>query len=198
MTTGLLLSGGMDSIAIAFWTRPKFAITIDYGQLPAQGEILAATTIAELLSIEHYVIRADLRALGSGDMAGTASLKVSPVPEWWPFRNQMLITLAAMKVLPLGADRLQIGTLASDAAHADGRKEFIDAMDAVLKVQEGGLNLEAPAIKMTSVELIRESKVPLEILAWAHSCHQAIHACGECRGCRKHYETMAALGVGAY
>ena len=33
----LLLSGGMDSIALAFWKRPEIAITIDYGQRAAEA-----------------------------------------------------------------------------------------------------------------------------------------------------------------
>ena len=37
LKTGLLLSGGMDSIAIAWWKRPQWAITFDYGQTAAEG-----------------------------------------------------------------------------------------------------------------------------------------------------------------
>src|SRR6266568_6936973 len=105
MKTALLLSGGMDSIAIAHWHRPEIAITVDYGQQPAAGEIRAAQAVADVLSIEHHIVRADLSALGSGDMAGSAALGVAPVTEWWPFRNQMLVTLAAMKGLVLGVER---------------------------------------------------------------------------------------------
>lgn len=38
----LLLSGGMDSISVAFWKRPEIAISIDYGQRAAEAEITAA------------------------------------------------------------------------------------------------------------------------------------------------------------
>ena len=31
MTTGLLLSGGIDSSALAFWKRPQVCFTVDYG-----------------------------------------------------------------------------------------------------------------------------------------------------------------------
>ena len=43
MKTALLLSGGMDSIAIAWWKRPDIALTLDYGQQAANAEIKAAT-----------------------------------------------------------------------------------------------------------------------------------------------------------
>jgi 7-cyano-7-deazaguanine synthase len=174
------------------------AITVDYGQIPAVAEVRAASAVCADLNIEHHVVKADLSALRSGDMAGTPALGVAAVPEWWPFRNQMLITLAAMRGVALGVDCLLMGTLKTDSAHADGTPRFIRAMDAVLQCQEGSMRLETPAIGCTSAELIRTSGVPLEILAWAHSCHVADQACGVCRGCRKHYETLAELGIAPY
>lgn len=198
MSTALLLSGGMDSIAIAYWHRPEVAITVNYGQRPAAAEIRAANAVAEILGIDHYVIEADLRALGSGDMAGTPALDVSPVSEWWPFRNQMLVTLAAMKGVALGTQKLFIGTLKTDEQHADGRAEFIRALDVLIGCQEGGLRLEAPAINLSAVELVHKSGITMDMLAWAHSCHVSEYACGLCRGCRKHYETLRDLGEAPY
>lgn len=198
MKTALLLSGGMDSITIAYWRRPECAITIDYGQRPANGEIRAAKAVAEVLGIEHHLVQADLCALGSGDMAGTTSLDMAPLSDWWPFRNQMLVTLGAMKGISLGVGRLLIGTLKTDAHHADGRFEFIQSLDGLLRLQEGGLQLEAPAIELSAVELVRESEVPMDVLAWAHSCHVGEYACGICRGCRKHYETLRDLSEVPY
>ena len=174
----------MDSIAVAYWRRPDAAITIDYGQQPAAGEFRAAAAAAEALGLDHHIVRVDLSALGSGDMAGSGELAVAPVPEWWPFRNQMLVTLAAMKGISIGIERLLIGTLQTDDVHADGRAEFIDAMNAVLRLQEGAIIVEAPAIGLNAVELIRASGAPLELLAWAHSCHVARYACGLCPGLR--------------
>jgi 7-cyano-7-deazaguanine synthase len=188
----------MDSTAIAYWRRPKVAFTVDYGQRPAVGEVRAAAAVAAALGIAHHVIRANLSALGSGEMAGTDALAVAPVPEWWPFRNQMLVTLCAMKAVSLGVNRLLIGCLATDERHADGRPGFITALDTLLQAQEGEIRLEAPAIGMTAAELVRTSGVPAEILSWSHSCHVAEYACGQCRGCRKHYETIAELGAEPY
>lgn len=195
---GLLLSGGMDSIAIAFWKRPRLAITIDYGQRPAEGEIRAASAASAAIGIEHHVITVDLSALGSGDMARTPALGLAPLSEWWPYRNQMLITLAAMKGIGLGMSKLLIGTLKTDGGHADGRFEFVDAISKLMGVQEGAIAIEAPAIKLTATELIRTSTVPMEILAWAHSCHVSDYACGMCGGCRKHYTTLESLNVPPY
>lgn len=198
MSTALLLSGGMDSACIAWWRRPEVCITLDYGQKPAAAEIRAAAAVCAELGVEHLLLRVDLAALGSGDMAGRPQLAEAPVPEWWPFRNQMLVTLAAMLGVSRGIKRLLIGCLATDERHADGRAAFVNAMDALLAMQEGGLRLEAPAIAMTDSDLVRTSGIPSEVLAWAHSCHIADHACGMCRGCQKHYKTLGALGHAPY
>lgn len=196
--TAVLLSGGMDSVSLAYMCRPSVAITIDYGQLAAAGEVRAAAAVADALGMRHEVVEVDLRSLGSGEMVGRQPLSVSPVPEWWPFRNQMLVTFAAMKGVALGVDRLLLGTVKDDVAHADGSREFIDAMDSTLRLQEGGLRLEAPAIDLAPVDLVRRSKVPWDVLAWSHSCHVSEYACGVCRGCHKHYETCEAIGVSPY
>ncbi len=198
MTTAILLSGGMDSIALAWWCRPDVAITIDYGQIPAAAEIRAAKAAAHAMDMAYRIIKVDLKALGSGDLAGREASSLAPVREWWPFRNQMLVTLAAMDGIAIGVDRILIGAVAGDTAHADGRKEFVNALSAAMALQEGGVILDAPAIDLSAEDLVRRSGVPMDVLAWAHSCHAADYACGFCRGCHKHYHTMAALNVDPY
>jgi 7-cyano-7-deazaguanine synthase len=198
VTIGLLLSGGLDSTAIAYWQRPEFAFTLDYGQRAAPAEIRAAAAVAGELNMRHEVIRLPMTSLGSGDMSDTDALEIAPAPEWWPFRNQMLVTLAAMRAVALRVDRLLIGCLRTDSHHVDGSPSFIALLDSLLRIQEGGLSLGAPAITMDAAELIRESAIPRDLLAWAHSCHVGEFACGECRGCIKHYETLKALGWDPY
>jgi len=194
----LLLSGGMDSIALAFWKRPEIAFTVDYGQAAASAEVAAATQVCDELGIAHQVIRADCSSLGSGDMAGKDPLALAPVPEWWPFRNQLLITLAGMRAASLGVRTILVGSVASDGAHADGRPDFYEAVDRLMRLQEGSIGVDAPALGMTTVELVRLSGVPKELLAWAHSCHLGPLACGGCRGCVKHYEVTKVLFDDAY
>lgn len=196
MKTGLLLSGGMDSLCIAWWKRPDMAITIDYGQLPAAAEIAAATAICQRLGTEHHVIRIDCTSLGSGDMAGASASVHAPASDWWPYRNQLLITMAAMKAISLGVTLLWIGTVKSDGSHRDGTRTFVAAISNLLALQEGGMSVEAPAIAMTTAELVRESAVPPDVLAWAHSCHKADVACGACRGCNKYFEVHRELDNG--
>lgn len=198
MRSAVLLSGRVDSIAIAWWRRPEVAITIDYGQLAAPTEIAAAARVAEEIGARHEVVRANCSAIGSGDMAGGTPDPLAPVTEWWPYRNQLLVTLAAARGIALGVGSLLVGSVTTDGSHADGTPAFYVALDALMRLQEGGVAVEAPAIQMTTVELVRASGVPREVLAWAHSCHVGPLACGGCRGCVKHYRVMDELYGDAY
>ncbi|EIN02568.1 hypothetical protein WQE_03272 [Paraburkholderia hospita] len=198
MKQALLLSGGQDSIALAYWLRPSIAVTVDYGQVPAEAEERAAGAVCLALGIQHEVIKADCSAVGSGDLSGTRPLSIAPVPEWWPYRNQLILTLAATSAIRHGASELVIGTVVTDCSHTDGTSAFVEKMSEVFMLQEGRLKLCAPAIGMTSSELVKTANVPMEILAWAHSCHRSNHACGQCRGCIKHKNVIYELGHTPY
>ena len=182
-------------MALAFWQRPAIAFTVDYGQLSTRAEVRAATQVCRELSLPHEVLRVDCGSLGLGSLSVQPAVALSPTPEWWPFRNQLLITLAGMRMIALGLEELFVGSVASDAQHADGTDAFYSAVDTLAALQEGHLRVRAPALALTSVELVRVSGVPLPVLAWAHSCHRADTACGRCRGCLKHLEVFRAVGL---
>jgi 7-cyano-7-deazaguanine synthase len=194
----LLLSGGVDSAALAKWKHPALAITVDYGQLSAEGEIRASAQIAHELSIPHEIVRVDCSSLGSGDLSGLSAIGCAPSSEWWPYRNQMLVTLSAMKAISFGVTTLLVGSVKSDTFHADGRPEFYQQLSSLLSMQEGGMRVEAPAAHLSSVQLVRTADVPLSLLAWTHSCHKAPFACGNCRGCWKREQVFNDLGYGSH
>lgn len=195
MKTALLLSGGMDSLAIAWWKRPDLAITIDYGQKAAGAEKVAAGEVCKVLGIAHEIVTVDCSSLGSGDMAHAAPDAHATTSDWWPYRNQMLVTLASMRAISRGVQCLLIGTVKSDGeSHLDGTPTFVEKMADLMRYQEGHLEISAPAIGLTTAELIKEAGVPPSLLAWAHSCHKADIACGDCRGCYKYLATYRELG----
>lgn len=191
----LLLSGGMDSIALAYWKRPELAITINYGQKPFLAEMNASKEVARVLEMEHIVLDIDCSSLGSGIMSDKGVLSMAPTQEWWPYRNQLLVTLAAMKAIHLGVNELMLGTVKTDSIHKDGTKSFYDAIDSLMTRQEGSIRITAPAINMTTEELIRVSRVPESVLLWAHSCHISNQPCGTCPGCIKYREVRRNLGI---
>lgn len=187
----LLLSGGLDSSALCYWLKPRLAVTIDYGQSAANAEIHASARIAETTGVKHLVIRIDGSTLGMGTMSGSPPMMgLAPTPEWWPFRNQLLLTIAGAIAIKNECDRVIIGLVASDHCHSDGTESFVAAMDALMSAQEGSVRVVAPALKLETPALIRRSGIPRPILAWTHSCHISDFACGDCRGCRKHFQSV--------
>lgn len=186
----LLFTGGLDSTAIAYSYRPDLCLTIDYGQIPAEGEIGAASAIARELSLKQEIITLDASALGSGALVGGSSLTDEMPLEWWPYRNQLLITIAATYIAKLGGGTLLIGTVKGDAAHCDGRPVFIETMDNLLSIQRPYSRLQAPGLFLEAHELVAQSGAPKELFGWTFSCHSAAVACGHCRGCKKHIDTL--------
>lgn len=195
MSKAILLSGGMDSLALLYWKRPEHAITINYGQAPAETEIRSSGVVCSELGIEHHVITIDCSSLGSGDLLNQKSINNSPSSEWWPYRNQMLVTFACMKGIALGINELYVGSVKSDGFHKDGAEEFYEKLSEVVEYQEGNIKVSSPGIHYSTAELILHSKIPQELLFWAHSCHVSNVACGRCRGCSKYSQVMQELNL---
>jgi 7-cyano-7-deazaguanine synthase len=185
----LLLSGGLDSSALAWWYRPDICVTVNYGQRSAGGEIAASVGIAAELLIRHELIAVDLQELGSGMLSRKSAITAAKAPEFWPYRNQMLVTLTAMKLVGEGLSEIMIGAVSTDI-HADGRGPFLNGLDKLMRCQEGAVRVTAPARHMTSLELFKRSGFPRSLLGLTFSCHAAEYACGQCRGCVKHREVV--------
>lgn len=193
MNKSILLSGGIDSIALAFWKRPTYAFTINYGQKPAIAEIRSSEAVCKELQIKHIIISIDCSSIGSGDLIKGPSINIAPSSEWWPYRNQLLITLACMKAASMEVEELMVASVLSDGFHKDGTSEFYNFISKTVEYQEGAIKISAPAINFSSVDLVLKSLVPPEILYYAHSCHISNTPCGHCRGCYKYIDVIQKL-----
>lgn len=211
----LLLSGGIDSAALAALIRPAWALVVDYGQRPAAAEVRAASAVAAALGIPIAELAIDLRAVGSGlllreDPPDAAPEAVaaeeggarvpSPSPEWWPMRNQFLCTLASAWALGQtsmdGTPLRQVltATVRSDGQrHVDGTPAFYDALNHATRMQEGNVQVRAPAIGLSAVELVSMSGADDGLLGWTHSCHRSDLPCAACPGCWKREQVLTDL-----
>jgi 7-cyano-7-deazaguanine synthase len=192
----LLLSGGLDSTALAAAARPPLALFIDYGQRPASAERRAAQAVAAALSLELVELSLDLTGLGGGLLLDERPLPMAPSPEWWPYRNQHLVTAAASLALRRGLDRVLVAAVAGDGdRHADGTPAFYDALDRLLRLQEGGVGVAAPAIGETTQQLLVRSGLTEDVIGWTVSCHRSDLPCGDCPGCWKRTKVMRTVGM---
>lgn len=190
----LLLSGGLDSSALACLRRPDICLTIDYGQSSARGELHSARTVAARLGLRWESLTIDCLSIGSGELAGEPSISASPSPEWWPYRNQLLVTLAAAWGLRNDVSTVIVGSVKSDAFHVDGSHVFYEKLNELVRMQEGDVSVRVPAIDKRTAELLRESGLSRGVAAWTHSCHTGSLACGACRGCFKRSEVLGEMG----
>jgi 7-cyano-7-deazaguanine synthase len=191
----LLFSGGIDSSALASLGVASAALFIDYGQRSAAGELTASTGISSALGIELHTLRIDCGSIGSGILAGSRPSHYARSPEWWPFRNQLLVTLAASWGLPRGVKRIVVGSVRTDRErHADGAPQFYEALASLLRIQEGQTTVVAPALNLTSVELVERSRLTDQLLVLTHSCDASSIACGFCPSCDKRRLVLEELG----
>ncbi|TDS52417.1 7-cyano-7-deazaguanine synthase [Myroides indicus] len=191
----ILLSGGIDSISLAYNLKPEIAYTINYGQTVAEREIYVSEYICKVLNIKHKVISVDCSSLGSGTLANKKNLKSSPSEEWWPFRNQLLITLSAMQAINDGVSEIYLASVKSDKFHTDGTKKFYDLINETVVFQEGNIKILCPTLELYSHELVQNFNVPLELISIAHSCHISNLACGKCSGCTKQLRVKYEIGL---
>lgn len=190
--TLLLLSGGLDSAAVAKIERPTRAVFIDYGQEPAEAERIAARSVAAHLSLELDELTVDLSAVGTGLLAGTAQVEDAPSPEWFPYRNQHLVTIAAGHAVKHGLSAVLLGIVAGDGCrHADSTAEFVTKLDVLTRSQEGGIRVFAPQVTTSPHELLLASKLPEDLIQQTHSCHTSNVMCGDCPGCRSRHRTLS-------
>lgn len=191
----LLMSGGVDSAALAALRRPALALTVVYGQRPAEAEVRASEAVCAALGVRHEMITVGWGSLGSGLLASDdPSPDEAPSPEWWPYRNQLLLTAGAAVALRANLEAVVFGTVAGDGGrHRDGTAEFMDLADQLLSYQEGGVRVLAPAVALTTIELVRKAGVGIDLLGWTHSCHRANLPCAACPGCFKRRSVIDAV-----
>ncbi len=194
MTRLLLLSGGLDSSAIAAVSRPDATLFVDYGQKPARSEAESARMVAYHLGLPLHEVTVDLSSLGTGLLVGLPKAVGAPTPEWFPFRNQFLVTVAAAVALRHRLSIVVLGLVAGDGdRHADGTSTFVAQIDRLVAAQEGSLRVKAPFLDTPTVTIVERSELPEHVIRRTHSCHVGNLACGQCPGCHRRASVLAGV-----
>jgi 7-cyano-7-deazaguanine synthase len=203
-----LLSGGPDSaVATAVAKRDGYGIyciSFDYGQI-ASKEIESAEAIAKKLGAKEHKIL-DISILNEIYGPGVTSLmdKKMKMPEKFessvivPFRNGILISIAAGYASAIGADAIYYGAHKDDAPfYPDCRPEFVKAIsDAIFRGTESKITVKNPLAGMKKAEIMKlaaELGVPLE-LTWSCYLNGKLH-CGRCESCRNRKNAFRAAGI---
>jgi 7-cyano-7-deazaguanine synthase len=208
----ILLSGGLDSTTLlARLLRNRnpedvIALSLIYGQ-KHQKEVKAAVEIAKRYGVKHIVKEIPNIFVGSGSTLIDPD-KPNPEltyqqlqdaygvsPTYVPFRNGILLSLAAALALVEGAEEVYYGAHVDDAhdyAYPDCTPEFIEAMGRAINVGTYfKVALYAPWSMSTKKEIVLEGyqlNVPFE-LTW--SCYNGREkACCKCPTCINRIEAF--------
>lgn len=197
----LLLSGGLDSAVMLALEVDSggnpVCLSFDYGQRHRR-ELESARELAHYYRCFHEVA-----VLPAGLFAGSALTGTGNVPHAHyddatqrltvvPNRNAVFLSLGAALAASRGLSRVLYAAHAGDrAVYPDCRAEFVEAIDAALRLA-CGVGVEAPLLrkdKRAIVTLGRELSVPFD-LTW--TCYEGgDEPCGECGSCRERTEAGA-------
>jgi 7-cyano-7-deazaguanine synthase len=206
----VLVSGGMDSVTALYEAARTFSLagtlSFDYGSKHNHREIPFAAFHAQQLKIPHQVIRLDF----VGDLFKSALLKsAGPVPDGHyedatmrqtvvPFRNGIMLSIAAGYAESVGAEVLVIAAHSGDhAIYPDCREEFMQSMsDAVRLGTYAGIGIERPFIHLTKAGIVRRAMELGVDLSQTWSCYKGLELhCGTCGTCVERREAFILAGV---
>jgi len=210
----VLLSGGLDSATVLAMAIERgydvYALSVHYGQRHSAELDAAARVAARLGACEHRVMGVDLAGIGGSALTDpTIAVPTSPVAgipiTYVPARNTLMLSLALGWAEVLGARSIFIGVKAVDySGYPDCRPEFIAAFAEVARLgtrvgtEGAAIRIEAPLVRLSKAEIIREGHRLGVDFSLTVSCYQADsagQACGRCDSCRLRREGFVAAGV---
>lgn len=215
----VLVSGGMDSAVVAAIARAQgfevYALSVAYGQRHL-SELAAAGRVASMIgAAQHKTVDVDLRSIGGSALTDDIDVPTDDdghvigagdIPSTYvPARNTIMLSVALGWAEVLGAKDIFCGVNAVDySGYPDCRPAFIEAFERLANlatkagVEEGGLRVQAPLMKMTKADIVREG-VRLGVdFSQTVSCYQADgqgRACGHCDACRLRAQGFEDAGI---
>ena len=223
MNAVVLLSGGLDSTTCLAMAVDKYgaenvaALSIFYGQRHS-GELEAARNVAKFFNVAHHeldvseifrnsnsaLMNTSTAPLENNSYAAQIAKNKSPrVSTYVPFRNGLMISIAASFADTLSDDKIEIfvGVHSDDAsgnaAYADCSAPFVAAMNAAVRIGTyEKIRLVAPFLCQTKADVV---KVGLELGAPYHltrSCYErGEKPCGKCATCIDRAKAFELNGV---
>ena len=206
----VLLSGGMDSVTALYHARLSHdivcAVSFHYGAKHNDREIPFAARHAAALAVPHWEIRlgfieqffkSDLLRSGGEIPKGhyeEQTMKKTVVP----FRNGIMLSIAAGLAESLEADGLVIAAHAGDhAIYPDCREDFMKSMgDAIRLGTYAKVEIVRPFIAMTKADIVRRGHELSVDFAQTWSCYVGGEThCGECGTCVERREAFTLAGI---
>ncbi|MEM0897159.1 MAG: 7-cyano-7-deazaguanine synthase QueC [Verrucomicrobiota bacterium] len=210
MKVVVLVSGGMDSVTALYDAAGNSEVvaglSFDYGSKHNHREIPLARWHCEKLGVRHETVplgfmdglfASDLLRSGGEIPEGhyeEETMKQTVVP----FRNGIMLSIAAGFAESVGAEGLVIAAHSGDhAIYPDCRAEFMDAMgQAVLSGTYAGIELRRPFVGLRKEDIASRGHELGVDFSRTWSCYKGgrIH-CGKCGTCVERREAFQLAGI---
>jgi 7-cyano-7-deazaguanine synthase len=212
----VLFSSGIDSTTALYWALAKrdavHALTFDYGQRH-KVEVRCARHIARRLGVPQTILKLDLAPIGGSALTDrtiklprynrASQIKAGPPVTYVPFRNGILIALAAAWAETRGFDEIICGFHTIDSPdYPDTRPEFVRAMERAVNAGtkaaygKAKITLAAPFVRMKKSEIIRLGLSLGADYSASVSCYAGgEHPCGACSSCHLRRRAFAEAGA---
>jgi 7-cyano-7-deazaguanine synthase len=206
----VLCSGGMDSVTALYWARREHdltaAVSFDYGARHNFREIPLAAEHAAKLGVRHEVISLPFVGglFSSALLEGGGAIPDGHYEEETmrqtvvPFRNAILLSIAAGFAESAGAEAVVIAAHAGDhAVYPDCREEFLETFDRAMRLGTyAGIGLVRPFVAMDKAGIAAAGARLGVDFARTWSCYKggAIH-CGTCGTCVERREAFIKAGL---
>ena len=190
----VVLSGGPDSVTVAYWAKKQgyavYGLSFRYGQI-ASKETEHAKLIAQKLGILITIIDfSSLKEIYLG-VTSVCDKKIEMTesfsqPIIVPFRNAIFLAVAVAYAVSIGATTVFYGAHESDTSfYPDCRKEFYKSFEKTARLgTEKKIIIEAPFSDVPKSTIIKEGTklgVPFEF-TWSCYFEKSKH-CGKCESC---------------
>ncbi len=206
----VLVSGGVDSVTALYDAArggPVAAgLSFHYGSKHNDRELPFAAHHCRALGIRHEVVTLDFmdRLFASALLKSGGAIPEGPYAEGSmqqtvvPFRNGILLSIAAGFAESIGARGLVIAAHAGDhAIYPDCREAFMQAMgEAVRLGTYAQIELLRPFIALSKAQIVRRGLELGVDYAQTWSCYAGgARPCGRCGTCLERREAFRAAGV---
>lgn len=206
----VLLSGGVDSTTALYHAHRTHAIvealSFSYGAKHNDRELPCAQWHAKHLGVPHMTVSLDFigdyfssNLLKTGEAIPTGDYDEKTMRKTVvPFRNGIMLSIAAGFAESCGANALVIAAHAGDhAIYPDCRPEFMGAMENAIQLGTyARVHVQRPFITMTKAEIIQRG-VELRVnfsRTWSCYVGGEMH-CGICGTCLERREAFIQAGV---
>lgn len=206
----ILLSGGLDSIVSLELSKVEYnvelALTFDYGQKSAAGEINAASEICRYYNINHEIIKLDWLK----NITNSALVSGKKLPEgiqqnsddvWIPNRNGLFLNIAGCFADSGNYTHIIFGANKEEAQNfSDNTIEFIDSINKEFKYSTKSKPIViAPLINLNKNDIVSialKRNVPLELIMSCYANNDK--HCGKCESCTRLKNALIANGDTKY